>query len=450
MRIDKKELDALTAELTIIIEKDDYLKEYKNQLTTYQQKASMKGFRKGKTPLALIQKMYGAGAMQESVSKILGDKINDIISGDEYNIIGEPLFLDEDNIPVIDHTNPGDYSYRFEIGLEPEFTPVGAEESDVYEKYNVLVSEEMINEEVEELKKKFGEQKDVEDKIVEGDVVYLSVKELEGNDFKEDGLESEFSVQVNDLTEDMQKQFFKLKASDNIDIDIFSLEKDMTQENVYKYLLKTPMPEEGNEPNNMFRGQITRVVRNEPSAFDQALFDKYFGPEKVKSEEEARENIKSYINDYYSNEATNFLNRKIMEALVEKNKFDLPENFIKKWVNREQEMPEDKFSTFIEEMKWRVIKKKLVKRFEVEVKEQEILNYFVGMIRNYSPYIDEATLKNTAFSLMKNREQVNSAIEAVSSGKLFEEIRKVVKTEDKDIERDDFLEQVKEINKRMQ
>lgn len=451
MRIEKKELDALTAELTIVIEKDDYLNEYKDQLKTYQQKAAMKGFRKGKTPLGLIQKMYGAGAMQESVSKILGNKINDIIGGDEFNIIGEPLFLDEDNVPVIDHLNPTEYAYRFEIGLEPEFTPQGAEESDVYEKYNVVISDAMIDEEVEELKKKFGEQKDVEDKIVEGDVIYLSVKELDGKDFKAEGLESEFSVQLNDLSDKNKKAFLKLKASENIDFDIFSLEKEMSRENVYKYLLKTPMPTEEEEGSDekMFRGQITRVVRNLPGEFNQELFDKYFGPEKVKSEEEARGEIKSYINDYYTNETTNYLNREIMEALVAKNKFDLPENFIKKWVNREQEMPEDKFSNFIEEMKWRVIKKKLVKRFEVEVKEQEILNYFIGMIRNYSPYIDEATLKNTAFSLMKNREQVNSAIEAVSSSKLFEEIRKVVKTTDKDIDRDAFLEKVKEINERM-
>ena len=35
MRIEKKELDALTAELTLVIEKDDYLPEYQDRLKSY-------------------------------------------------------------------------------------------------------------------------------------------------------------------------------------------------------------------------------------------------------------------------------------------------------------------------------------------------------------------------------------------------------------------------------
>lgn len=451
MRIEKKEIDALTAELTLIIEKDDYLNDYNDQLKTYKQKATMKGFRKGKTPMSIVKKMYGASAMQEAVSKVLSNKINEIITGDDYQIIGEPLFLDEDNVPVIDHNDPQEYSYRFEIGMEPTFDVKGASEEDAYSQFNVLVSEEMINEEVEELKKKFGSQEDVEDVIIEDDVVYFAVKELDGKDFKEGGAASEFSVSAKSVVEKVQKQLLKAKVGDTLDFDIFNLEKDMSEENVYKYFLKTDKPAEDEDAiGKMFKGEITRVVRSMPSEFDQELFDKYFGEEVVKSEDEAKEKIKSYIGDYFSNETVNYLNREIMEALVESNQFDLPETFIKKWVNREKEMPEDQFDNFIKEMKWRVIKKKLVKRFEVEVQEQEILNYFVNMIRNYSPYIDEATLKNTAFSLMKNREQVNSAIEAVSSGKLFDEVRKVVKIDSKDIDRESFLEKVKEINKRMQ
>jgi len=451
MRIEKKEIDALTAELTLIIEKDDYLNDYNDQLKTYKQKASMKGFRKGKTPMGIVKKMYGASAMQEAVSKVLSNKINDIITGDEYNIIGEPLFLDEDNVPVIDHNDPQEYSYRFEIGMEPTFDVKGASEGDTYDQYNVLVSEEMINEEVEELKKKFGSQEDVEDTIQEDDVVYFAVKELDGKDLKEGGVESEFSVSAKSVVEKVQKKLLKSKTGDSLDFDIFDLEKDLTEENVYKYFLKTEKPaEDAPQIGKMFRAQVMRVVRSMPSEFDQELFDKYFGEGEVKTEEDARAKISAYISDYFNNETVNYLNRDIMEALVESNQFDLPESFLKKWVNREKEMPEDQFENFIKEMKWRVIKKKLVKQFEVEVQEQEILNYFVNMIRNYSPYIDEATLKNTAFSLMKNREQVNSAIEAVSSGKLFDEVRKVVKVDKKDIDRESFLEKVKEINKRMQ
>lgn len=449
MRIDKKDLDALTAELTITIEKSDYKEAYDKSINDYRQKAQLKGFRKGKTPLTIIKKMYGAAVLQESVSKILGEKINELITGDEYQIIGEPLFLDENNVPDIDHNNPQDYSYRFEIGLEPQFEVKGASETDSYGQYEVVVSDEMIDEEVAELKKKFGNQNETEETIVKGDVIYISATELDGKKAKEGGHTTDFNFNTDSLVDEVKDEVLKLKKGDKFSFDIFNFEKDLSEENVYKYLLKTEKNDDA-PIGGQFEGEITKVIRLEESEFNQELFDKYFGEGEVKSEEDAREKIKSYIGDYYSNETTNYLNREIMEALVENNQFDLPETFIKKWINREQEMTDEQFEKFISEMKWRVIKKKLVKRFEVEVEEQEILNYFVQMIRNYSPYIDEATLKNTAFSLMKNREQVNSAIEAVSSGKLFDKVREVVSIDKNEIDKESFLNKVKEMNARMQ
>ncbi|MGA0284559.1 MAG: hypothetical protein ACO3M5_07575 [Saprospiraceae bacterium] len=47
---------------------------------------------------------------------------------------------------------------------------------------------------------------------------------------------------------------------------------------------------------------------------------------------------------------------------------------------------------------------------------------------------------------MKNREQVNKAVEAVSSGKLFDVLRGIVEIKDKEVARDAFNKRVKEIN----
>ncbi len=448
MKVEKKELDALTAELTLVIEKSDYLPEYESQLKTYQQKAQLKGFRKGKTPLGMIKKMYGLATMQESVSKILGEKINEIITGDEIKIIGEPLFLDEDNVPEIDHHNPQDYSYRFEIGIEPEFEVQGAGEEDRYERKQIIISDEMIDEEMELAFKKLGEQKEVEGKFEEGDIAYLKIKELHGKKPVEDGITSEFSVLWEDLTEN-NKKFLKGKSiGDQFEIDIYNLEKDLSRENVVKYFLKLNPEEEGVviPEADIFYAEITKITRLVKPEMNQDFFDKYFGKDQVSSEEEGREKIKSFLQDHFDRESINLINREIMQNLVDSNEFDLPEGFLKKWVTREKEMSDEEFTSFLKELKWRIIKKKLVDRHEIKVEEKEILDYFVQMIRNYSPYIDEASLKNTVFSLMKNREQVNTAVEHVSSGKLFDALREVVKISEKEISKDDFMEKVKEIN----
>jgi len=447
MKVERTDLDALTAELKLVIEKSDYLPEYEKQLKSYQQKAQLKGFRKGKTPIGLIKKMYGTATMQESVSKILGEKLNEIISGDEYNIIGEPYFLDEENAPEIDHTMPSDYTYRFEIGLEPEIEVQGAGEGDSYTKYKVEIDKEAIDEEMEIALERLGTQKEVEGPVKEKDIVYLDInEEVDGQ-----AIETSFSVSYDKLTPTAEKKLKGLKTGDKAELDIYDLEAGMNDEDVVKYFLKMDVSDEAVSvpAKKVFNTTVSKITRLEKAEMDKEFFDKYFGEGQVSSEEEARDKIKSFLQDHFDREAVNLLNREIMNKLVETNQFDLPEGFLKKWISREQEMSDEQFDAFIQEMKWRVIKKKLVNKHDVKVEEKEILDYFVQMIRNYSPYIDEATLKNTVFSLMKNREQVNRAVEAVSSGKLFDAIREVITIEEADISRKDFTDKVEAINKSM-
>ena len=448
MKIERKELGALTEELTLIIEKQDYLPEYEQQLKSYQQKAQLKGFRKGKTPMGLIKKMYGTATMQESVSKILGEKLNELITGDEINIIGEPLFLDNEDVPEIDHSSPEDYTYKFEVGLEPEFEVKGASENDSYIKRNMIISEDMIDEEMNVGLSRLGEQKETDDKIKEDDIIYVEVKEKENGEIKEDGHQSDFSLSWGSLTDAYQKKFKGLSKGDQLEVNIYDIEKDMERENAIKYFLKINTEEEGAEvpESEIYNAEITKVMRVENAEMNQDFFDKYFGKDQVSSEEEAREKIKTLLSDHFNNESINLLNREIMHGLVEANDFALPEEFLKKWISKEQEVTDEQFNSFVQELKWRTIKKKLSKSHDIKVEEKEILEHFVQMIRNYSPYIDEATLKNTVFSLMKNREQVNQAAEAVSSGKLFDVLRDIVKIEEKEVSKDDFMAKVKEIN----
>ena len=448
MKVERKDLDALTAELTLTIEKNDYLPEYEKKLKEYQKKAQLKGFRKGKTPFSIVKKMYGAATMQESVSQVLGEKLNEIITGDEYNIIGEPLFLDEGIMTEIDHNMPADYSYRFEIGLEPEFDVKGAGESDKYTRIIPKIDKKLIDEEVDTARKRLGTQKEVDGKIEEGDIVYLNIQEKDGKKIKEGGHSSEFSAPFDSLTKEYQKKLKGKKPGVKLDVKIFEFEENMGRESVIKYLLQIDESKEDAvvPESEVYEAEVLKITRTEQAEMNQDFFDQYFGKDQVSNEDEAREKIEEVLKEHFDREATNLVNREMMHKLVELNKFDLPAEFLKKWITREQEMTDEQLDTFLEELKWRVIKKKLVKQHEIKVEENEILEHFVQMIRNYSPYIDEASLKNTVFSLMKNREQVNKAVEAVSSGKLFDVLRGIVEIKDKEVARDAFNKRVKEIN----
>ena len=445
MKIDKNELGALHSELSITVEKEDYLEEYKNKLVSLQSKAHLKGFRKGKVPKSMVSKMYGASAMQEAVSKIISDKVNEIITGSEYNIIGEPLFLDEGNPPVIDHLNPEDYTYRFEIGTEPDTEIKGVDSSDTFTLYSIDVEDSIIDEEIESIRQKMGKQGSTDSPIIDGDVVYFQIKELSDGKVKEDGIESNFSIHIDSVTEDYKKKLLNAKKGDTLEIDVYNLEVGMTEENVHKYILKLTDEQIADVENigKVYSSEISDVIRTTKAELNQELFDGYFGKDEVKSEEEAREKIKTYVSDFYNKEAKNYQSRAIMDKLMSDNDLELPTIFLKKWISQNEEMTDDKFEGFLKELRWSLIKKKLVAQHDIKVEEKEIFDYFVNAVKSYSPYMDEDSLKNTVFSLMQNREQLNKGIDVISTGKLFDILQEEVTSKTESISKDDFYEKVK-------
>ena len=55
----RKDLENQLSNITISIPREDYEKKWQQELSNTQKKAQLKGFRKGKTPLSYVRKLYG-------------------------------------------------------------------------------------------------------------------------------------------------------------------------------------------------------------------------------------------------------------------------------------------------------------------------------------------------------------------------------------------------------
>ena len=65
MKVEIKEISTVKQEITIIIEADTALKDYQKSLQKFKKFVAIPGFRKGKAPLALIERTYADYAKQE-------------------------------------------------------------------------------------------------------------------------------------------------------------------------------------------------------------------------------------------------------------------------------------------------------------------------------------------------------------------------------------------------
>lgn len=447
--------DNLNATVTLSIPATDYQPEFQAQLNKYRQNAHMKGFRKGKTPLSVIRKMYGKQALVELINQKVGAELDQYIKSENLDLLGHPIPAEDQAEFQFDTKQLEDFVFKFDLGLAPEFEVTGLEDT-AFNRYNPQVPDAMVDSDLTDAQKRLGVQGPVEDEIQAEDIVKVQADELADGRIKENGWANEFSISVPEMTEEGKALFLGKKKGDLVQFDIFKL-SDKDEAFVKKYFLDVNEDAEDNpEIGNTFQALITEVTRATPAELDQAFFDKYFGEGKVTSEAEARETMKNNIKMYYDRQADAFLFKDIKETLEEKNKLQLPEEFLKRWMVASGNLPKGKtadeeIGNLVEGLSWTLIRGKLAKKFEVKVEEAEIkqrlrmqmISYFGG--QDFGSLLDDYVEK-----MMADEQQYHGAYTQVLSDKLFNAMKDVITINENDISTEDLEKLVAEENAKNQ
>lgn len=450
MNVTKNEIDALNASLHITIEPSDYEDKFKQELNKYRGKAQLKGFRKGKTPLSTIKKMYGKSILAETINNILSETLNNFLDEEKLETLGQPI--PSEDSPVVDFNVKEfeEYKFNFDLGLAPQFEVQGLD--DGVERKVVEISEETVTEELDLARKRFGNEIFPEEDIEDNDLITLSAVELEDGKVKEKGWETGFQVLVRDIVEDKQEEVIKLKKGDKFQFNIRDFEKGKDEKHVNKYLLNLDEDEE-KEIGDMFEATIDKVSRIAPAELNQEFFDKYTGQENAEtSEEEIRKQIRENIESHYKTQTKNLLFKGIMDHLMEANEIELPDAFLKRWIKMSNEEATDEvieaeFDAFSQNLKWNLIKAKLEKKYEIEVLPEDIKEGFKRRISAYFGGNPQGIdLDQMADSMMKNQEQFRQVFEEEKAEKLFQAISEDMNIVENPISMDEFKDLVQKIN----
>ena len=444
--------DALNVSISLTIEKADYESKFNEELGKYRTKAHLKGFRKGKTPMTTIKRMYGKAVLADTINNVLQEKLTGYLKDEKIEYLGQPIPSEGQENFDFNVKDLGNFEFLFDLGLAPEFDVKGVDETDSVKRYKLEIPESTIMEELDIARKRAGTEIYPEDSIEEQDILTIHAVELDGKEKKEGGWQTSFTLLVNQMADDkLKKKVLKMKKGDSFDFDITKIEKNQDEKYVRKYLLNL---EEGDdrEIGSLFSGTINKISRIEPAEMNQDFFDKNFGPDTVKTEEEAKAKVEESLQSYYSEQTKSLMFREIMDSLMEKNEMELPVEFLKRWLklNNEKatdEVIEAEFDPFSKNLKWNLIRSKLEKRFEVEAKPEDIKEAFKNQIQSYfggnAPDID---LDAMADRLMQNNEQFSKVYEEVMAEKLFTAITEFIQVEEETISLDDFNDLVKKMN----
>ena len=322
MNITRENIDDLNAVLKVDIAKDDYNEKVQKVLKDYRKSANIPGFRKGHVPMGLVQKQYGKAVLVDEVNKLLQDSLQKYLTEEKLDVLGNPLPKDQEDL----NWDAGDYTFEFELGLAPKFE-VDLQPKKAITSYTIVVDDKMVDNQITTIQKQYGK--------------ITSKQEVE----KDDEVSGSF---VNEEAEFEKKTMFevaKLKGKANTsafvgakvgDTVTVSTKGLFEEAGDYRSFLGLS-EEEAKEKNLEVSFTIEEVNRREPADLDQELFDKLYGPGVITSVTELKEKIKEEGENQFKQQSDQQLLNDVTERLIENTEFDLPAEFLKKWIQRSGE-----------------------------------------------------------------------------------------------------------------
>ncbi len=158
MSLTYEKLEGSMADLTITVPAEDFKNACTSAYNRSKSKFNFDGFRKGKVPMAFIEKMYGPAVFYE-------DAANDLIQKTYFNEIKdcELDIVSHPEISVSQMEKGKDFIYKAKVAVKPPVT-LGDVSAIEIEKVDTVVTDEDVDKEIESDLKKNATKVDVTDR----------------------------------------------------------------------------------------------------------------------------------------------------------------------------------------------------------------------------------------------------------------------------------------------
>lgn len=372
MNISLNKAGELEGRLTVVVSPADYAEKVEAKLKDYRKKASIKGFRPGMVPAALVKKLYGQSALVDEINHLLGHEVSDYIKANKLNLVGEPLPAVEE-ADAIDWEKDTEFTFHYDLGFHGDFS-VDMAKIKAVNSYEIKADKKEIEETVENLKKQFGDQTHP-DSVEDRDLVF-------GTFTQGDWVEKS-AIPMHAINDKSKKVFIGAKKEDTLK---FAIDKVFVD--AKSLALATGKKEE--EVADL-TGEVSFVVeditRQVSSELNVAFFDKVLGAGKATDEKSFLAQVETIVTENYKREAEYLLRIDAEKAILDSVKIDLPEAFLRTWLIRinegkfTAEQIDQDFDNVKKDMRWNLIKNEIAEKFDVKVEYAEVVEKAKEMVR---------------------------------------------------------------------
>ena len=438
MDITREHIDELNAVVKVAITKDDYSDKVEEVLNSYRKNANIPGFRKGHVPMGLVKKQYGKAVLVDEVNKLLQDALNKYLTEEKLDVLGNPLPKTQDNL----NWESDEFSFEFELGLTPDFE-VNLKGKKPITHYTIVADDKMIDEQIERIQKQYGKllAKDVVEKDHEVTGVFA-------NDEKAINNRATFTLDKIKGKKNLEK-FIGAKVGDTIKLETKSLFND---DHDLMNFLKVEH-EDAHDLDIEVTFTIDETNKRENAALNQELFDKLFGEGNVKSIEELKEKIKEDAEKQFVQQSDQQLLNDVTEYLIENTKFDLPADFLKKWIQATGENPlteeqaAEEYQKSEKGLRYQLIEGKIMDENKLMVTYEELKDGAKNYVRMQMAQFgqmnpEEKVLEDIAARVLSSQEEAKRLSEQLMSQKLIALYKEKANLKNKKLTYEEFVKEV--------
>ena len=466
----------VTARLQLFFSKDELNKKLTEELKKESKKVSIKGFRKGKTPVSAVRKLMGNQILGPLLDRSIQDELFGYIEDNDIKLIFSPLPDETEKVEQITATSLRDLKLSYDLGLEPEFELQMPEEPFTLSVLNT--DEAFIDEQVESLRKQRGESEDLQEGTIgENDILKVTVAEVGGT------LTNDTSLYLDSLTDEVKAKLLGKEVGESITVDdLLAVEKESTEAGAKKYLLdldtKTDEGAEDVEVDEVgdfteaeedeknfdrehrvkaadyelqgksFTITVNSITRLTPAELNEEFFIQFDPTGEITTEEQLRERLAANAAEGFNNQGVSMANFAIQKALVEGNEFDVPTELMKKMSKEDKERD---FDLFERSVRWMLIRNKItdVKKIELQYEDvrAEALQSLLKMLGGQRPdFLTDEFLDNYIQNMLKDEKQREELSSNALEKKVMKAVREDVTLVEEALTVEDFNNAIKAFN----
>ncbi len=382
MEIKTNNIDSCKQEVEFEVSYEELAPHFEKAYSKYKNKVNVPGFRKGKVPVSMLKKLYKDVIEQGSLEDVSNSIFKDYLKDKDVHILGEGSLIDMDYEPGIL------FKFKVQYEIKPDFEIKQYKDLELT-KTIYPVNDHIIDDEVKYLRSKNCTYEEI-DKIENDEtVVTLDVQKLDDTDFPIIG-EAEKGVKFYLNDEHLNKE---LKSQ----IETFRKDEE-------KVLSITP--KEGEKPEK-YRAKAVKLEKIILPELNKEFFDKFYKGE-ISDEKGFREHIAKDMEKIYSDMSNQEVRNNVVNELIKINDIPVPdilvenvlESFIADIKNQspKRELPSDfneeeykktRRVDAILQVKWLLIREKLIEMEKIEVTDADLLPLIETDAKKYNLPVDK-------------------------------------------------------------